>query len=141
MTLAIVITDDLATCMALRMEVFVEEQKVPAEEEADAFDDVATHLLARDEAGRPVGTARILEQGQFGKIGRVCVAKSHRGTGLGRRLIAACLDEISSRPHLMHAKLGSQNHAIGFYERLGFTVVGDEYLDAGIPHHDMICAV
>ena len=75
--------------------------------------------------------------GDTGKIGRVCVLKSHRGTGLGAALIRAAITEL--RQHgLACAKLGSQTHAIGFYARLGFTATGPEYIDAGIPHRDMI---
>lgn len=137
MSITISKTDEFADCLALRLEVFVEEQNVPIEEEVDDLDPVATHLIARDEAGTAVGTARVFEVGDIGKIGRVCVVKSHRGTGLGAALIEACMTELRTRPHLKTAKLGAQSYAIGFYERLGFSVVGDEYLDAGIPHRDM----
>ncbi|WP_460272804.1 GNAT family N-acetyltransferase [Celeribacter sp. ULVN23_4] len=138
MTVTIAPTEDFKACLALRLEVFVEEQKVPLEEELDDLDEVSTHFLAVDEAGIPVGTARVYEQGEIGKIGRVCVSRSQRGTGLGARLIETCLDELRTRPHLTKAKLGAQNHAIGFYERFGFKVIGEEYMDGGIPHHDMV---
>jgi predicted GNAT family N-acyltransferase len=138
MTVSIDITTDISDCLALRMEVFVKEQNVPVDEEMDDMDDQSVHLIARDSDGVPVGTARVYEAGDIGKIGRVCVVKSHRGTGLGARLIEACIQEISTRPHLKLAKLGAQNHAIKFYEKLAFSVVGDEYMDGGIPHHDMV---
>lgn len=138
MSITISKTDEFSDCLALRFEVFVKEQHVPLEEEVDDLDPVSTHFIARDEAGAAVGTARIFEVGDIGKIGRVCVAKSHRGTGLGAALIAACMTELRTRPHLKTAKLGAQSHATGFYERLGFSVVGEDYLDAGIPHRDMV---
>lgn len=138
MTIKIEATDDIAACHVLRFEVFVDEQNVPMDEELDDLDDVSTHILATDEAGTAVGTARLYELGEIGKIGRVCVAKSHRGTGLGKRLISHCVDMLSARPHITTAKLGAQNHAIPFYEALGFEVVGEEYMDGGIPHHDMV---
>lgn len=138
MTVSIEITQDIKACHALRFEVFVNEQHVPMDEELDTLDGEATHFLAKNEAGEHVGTARILERGETGKIGRVCVVKSARGTGLGKKLIARCLDEFRTRPHLTQAKLGAQNHAIPFYEQLGFKVVGGEYMDGGIPHHDMV---
>jgi ElaA protein len=138
MIVSIGITSDISDCLALRMAVFVQEQKVPIQEEIDDLDDQSVHLIARDSDGVPVGTARLYEAGDIGKIGRVCVVKSHRGTGLGARLIEACIQELSTRPHLKQAKLGAQNHAIKFYEKLGFTVIGGEYMDGGIPHHDMV---
>lgn len=141
MTVTIAVSEDFKPCLALRMEVFVEEQNVPVEEELDDLDEVATHFLATDESGTPLGTARVYEAGEIGKIGRVCVVKSQRGTGLGARLIAACLDEIRTRPRLTQAKLGAQTHAIGFYERFGFEVIGAEYMDGGIPHQDMVLSL
>ena len=63
-----------------------------------------------------------------------------RGTGAGVALMHAALDELRARG-VRVAKLGAQTHAIGFYERLGFTVYGPEYDDAGIPHRDMSLAL
>ena len=55
-------------------------------------------------------------------------------------LIRAALTELRAQG-MSTAKLGSQTHAIGFYERLGFTATGPEYMDAGIPHRDMTLAL
>lgn len=139
MTIQITTTRDIATCRQLRRVVFIEEQGVPEADEIDDQDDTALHLLATED-GAPVGSARLLLHGTTGKIGRVCVLKSHRGTGLGAALIRAALAELRAQG-MATAKLGSQTHAIGFYERLGFTATGPEYMDAGIPHRDMTLAL
>ena len=130
-------TTDLAACHALRRAVFIEEQGVPEAEELDDQDDRAIHLLAWQD-GRAVGSARILLDGDTGKIGRVCVLPEARGRGLGAALIRAALDVLRVQPGIGRAKLGSQTHAIGFYEKLGFAAFGPVYDDAGIPHRDMI---
>lgn len=132
----IVRTNDLETCLRLRRIVFINEQNVPEDEEVDEYDKTATHLLAFD-GDTPVGTARIVLQAEVGKIGRVCVLQTHRGTGLGADLINACLAELRELPELTTARLGAQTYALGFYQRLGFTAYGDEYIDAGIAHFDM----
>jgi len=75
---------------------------------------------------------------QLAKIGRVCVIKSHRGTGLGAALIRGALDTAKSKDGIVRAKLGAQVHALGFYEALGFTAIGPVYDDAGIDHRDMV---
>ena len=139
MTVQIQPTRDIATCRTLRRIVFIEEQGVPEADEVDDKDDTALHLLATD-SGTPVGSARLLIVGDKGKIGRVCVLKSHRGTGLGAALIHAAVAELR-RHGLTTAKLGAQTHAIGFYERLGFTATGPKYMDAGIPHRDMVLSL
>ena len=137
MTLEVGLSEDLATCHALRRVVFIEEQKVPEADEVDGRDEGALHLLARLD-GRAVGCARMLVDGATGKIGRVCVLAELRGQGIGVALIRAALEVLQGRPEVRRAKLGSQTHAIGFYEKLGFDVTGPEYLDAGIPHRDMV---
>ncbi|MBZ4689791.1 MAG: drug:proton antiporter [Cereibacter sp.] len=136
----IAVTTDIAACRALRRTVFIEEQGVPEADEIDDLDGEAIHLLAEVE-GRPVGSARLLVRGETGKIGRVCVLAEQRGTGLGAALIRAAVAELRRIPGVRQAKLGAQTHALGFYEKLGFTALGAEYIDAGIPHRDMVLAL
>lgn len=133
----IAVTDDIATCRALRRVVFIEEQGVSEADEVDDLDGVAIHLLARLN-GQPVGSARLLPMGEIGKVGRVCVLSEMRGTGLGAALMRAAVEEFRNLPGITKVKLGAQTHALGFYERLGFTATGPEYMDAGIPHRDMV---
>jgi len=133
-------SSDLDACLEVRFKVFVEEQNVPVGLERDEYDQSAIHLLATDQ-GKPVGTARIVLKGDTGKIGRVAVLAEKRGTGLGRELIKACLTELEKLPEVHVAALGSQTHALGFYEKLGFVAEGPEFDDAGIPHRMMTRAV
>lgn len=136
MTWQIEQTDDLATCHALRRIVFIEEQGVSEAEEVDGRDGDALHVLAHVD-DTPMGCARILVQGSIAKIGRVCVLKEARGTGLGAAIIEACLEVARRQDGVSKAKLGAQTHALAFYERLGFEAFGPIYDDAGIPHRDM----
>lgn len=137
MTLVITPTRDIAACRALRRVVFIEEQGVSEADELDDLDDAALHLLAlRD--GRPVGSARLLVAGDTVKVGRVCVLADQRGRGLGAALMQAAVAEARGMPRVVRVKLGAQTHALGFYARLGFEAFGPEFLDAGIPHRDMV---
>ena len=130
-------TRDIATCRALRRAVFIEEQGVSEADEIDDKDDEAIHLLATDD-GRPLGSARLLTQGDTVKVGRVCVLAPARGTGLGAALMRAAVDQARTIPGVARVKLGVQTHALGFYERLGFRAYGDVFDDAGIPHRMMV---
>jgi len=132
----IAVTDDIATCRALRRVVFIEEQGVSEADELDDLDGVAVHLLATVD-GRPMGSARIIPGNGYGKIGRVCVLAEARGTGLGAALMREAVQECR-RLGLKTARLGAQTHALGFYEALGFEAVGPVFDDAGIPHREMI---
>lgn len=129
-------TDDLATCHALRRIVFIDEQGVSEAEEVDGLDGEALHVLATLD-GKALGCARILMSDGAAKIGRVCVLKQARGTGLGAAIIEACLDVARDQPGVTKAKLGAQTHALAFYEKLGFAAFGPIYDDAGIPHQHM----
>lgn len=140
MTWTIERTDDLSACLAVRRAVFMEEQNVSEADEIDGLDGAALHLLARMD-DRPVGTARILLSGDLARIGRVCVLPDARGLGLGAEIIEACVDLARAQPGVTRAKLGAQVHALGFYEKLGFSAFGPVYDDAGMPHRDMERAV
>lgn len=118
---------------AIRLEVFVEEQKVPAELEMDHMDAVCVHAVAYDAGGRPIGTGRLLPDGH---IGRMAVRKSARGTGVGGALLRALMAQARARGD-RQVELSSQTHAAPFYQRHGFTIEGDEFFEAGIAHINM----
>lgn len=136
MTPQVAQTTDIAACRALRRTVFIEEQGVAEADEIDDQDAAAIHLLATVD-DTSVGTARLLIKGEIGKIGRVCVLKSHRGTGIGAAIMRHAITVLRAQPGVTTARLGSQTHAIAFYQGLGFAAHGPIYDDAGIPHRDM----
>jgi predicted GNAT family N-acyltransferase len=128
--------EDRPEIAALRTRVFVEEQGVPPEIEQDAADDDAVHVLSRDDAGAVVATGRLLVRGSTAGIGRMAADASVRGQGYG----AAVLEELHRQAVLRGVtaiELHAQVSARGFYERAGYTAVGEEYEEAGIPHVTM----
>jgi ElaA protein len=135
MSVTIALSDDIATCLDLRRVVFIDEQGVSEADEIDDLDGQSLHLLAMD-SNVPVGTARVYIANGVAKIGRVCVIKPYRGTGLGAALIRKAMDVAQGKA--AQAKLGAQVYALGFYETLGFSAVGPVYDDAGIDHRDMV---
>lgn len=129
---------DRARCVAVRVEVFVDEQKVPAEIEVDEHDATdAIHFLAVDgESGDAIGAARFVPFEGAAKIGRVAVKRSARGTGAGAELMRFVMKEARARGYAS-AVLDAQTYAIGFYEKLGFVAEGPVFDDAGMPHRRM----
>ena len=128
---------------ALRMRVFVEEQRCPPEEEIDFYDVVATHFLVRvhprSGASPPtiVATARFVDKGHgTGKIGRVAVDAGFRGRGLGAALMRA-IHRHAAGDGFRRLVLEAQCYAIPFYEKLGYTAEGVVFLDANIEHRTM----
>ena len=122
-----------AVLKKVREEVFIKEQHVPVALEWDAMDESAQHLLAVSNAGEPVGCARLIGDGN---IGRMAVVKPWRNVGVGRALLAQAV-YLYQQQGLDCITLSAQMHAIGFYEKSGFKVCSKPYLDADILHVDM----
>lgn len=119
-------------CLAVRRQVFVQEQGIAPAVEFDGRDPDCIHVLAQHH-DQAIGTARMLPDAH---IGRVAVLAPWRGHGVGRLLMVALTEEARLRGESA-VHLASQESAIDFYRRLGFVAHGDMYLEAGIPHLDM----
>ena len=120
----------------IRRKVFIEEQGVSESDEMDGTDINAIHLLIRD-GKTPVATGRILIENGIFMLGRVAVLTEHRGKKYGdfvMRMLIRKAYELGGIEQHVH----SQTHARGFYEKLGFTAVTEEYMEAGIPHVGMV---
>ncbi|MFJ1268559.1 GNAT family N-acetyltransferase [Legionella lytica] len=129
-------TADMQICHAIRHQVFVEGQNVPLHEEIDGLDAGSEHYILFLNQ-QPAGTARVRYIDDFAKIERVAILDAYQGQGLGHVLMNFIIETIQQNPQVKKAKLGAQSYAIPFYEKLGFVVSSDEYLDAGISHKDM----
>jgi ElaA protein len=119
---------------ALRSAVFVVEQRA-AYLDLDGRDlEPGTLHLWVEDAGVPVATLRVLDDGDAWRIGRVATADTHRSQGLAAALVRAALGECASRPVVLDA----QSHLVRWYAAFGFEVAGPEYVDEdGIPHTPM----
>ena len=127
---------ELEEAFLVRKIVFVEEQNVPLEEEIDQFEDDATHFVIYHE-GSPVGAGRFRVVDGYGKVERICVLKEARKTGAGKAIMKA-IESFAATQGLHKLKLNAQTHAIPFYSGLGYEIVSEEFLDAGIPHKTMM---
>ncbi|XTP56786.1 GNAT family N-acetyltransferase [Niallia sp. Krafla_26] len=137
MEVNIVSTDkQLEEAFSIRRKVFVEEQQVPEEEEIDDLESEATHFLLTINE-KPAGAGRFRVVDGFGKIERICILKDYRGTGAGKVLMES-IQDFAAENELNKLKLNAQTHAIPFYGKLGYEVVSEEFLDAGIPHKTMM---
>ena len=129
---------EFAWCVHIRTLVFVIEQKCLPEIEIDGHEDECRHVLGRAD-GIPCATARwrFYAPG-IAKIERVAVLDHRRGQRIGYDLMRYVLADIErADQHIGTIRLGAQDYAIPFYQRLGFSVAGDGFLEAGIPHHWM----
>ena len=116
----------------IRFEVFVREQRVPAEIELDDMDARCLHALAFHQ-DMAVGTARLLPDGH---IGRMAVLKAWRGKGVGAAMLSRLIEAARARGD-REVALSAQVHAVRFYRAHGFVEEGAEYEEAGIAHRAM----
>lgn len=123
---------DMEAAQSIRMEVFVQEQDVPEDEEMDEYDDVAVHAIAISH-GIVIGTGRLLLDGFEAKIGRMAVLQSKRRSGVGSLLMAFLEREAVTNGALVIV-LHSQTYVSDFYEKHGYRCEGSVFLEAGIEH-------
>jgi len=123
---------------AIRTNVFVQEQQIPAEMEWDAADASCVHAVAYNRFGMALGTGRLLEHSPgVAKIGRMAVLQALRGAKVGRALLdtlVECARQRGEHEVLLHAQMS----AAGFYTRAGFTTRGSPFDEAGIAHVEMV---
>ena len=133
--------EELNLGFALRIEVFVREQKVPMELELDEKDHSENTIhIGYFNDNKLIGVARLIDLDKdVIHIGRVVIDKEYRGQGIGRELIIGCeniAQQILKRKIII--ELSAQIQAENFYKSLGYNRVNDIiYLDAGIEHVDM----
>ena len=128
-----------ALLAAIRREVFVVEQQVPEAEEWDGMDASSGHVIALAADGTAIGTGRLLPDGshiRHARIGRMAVLKEWRGRGVGRALLGELI-AMAREGGFAEAHLHAQTHALAFYRKHGYTPVGEEFMEAGIPHYEM----
>ncbi|WP_127579711.1 GNAT family N-acetyltransferase [Paenibacillus koleovorans] len=130
--------EELAKCLRVRKDVFVQEQGVAEELEVDEYDisaNAAVHFLLRDENGTELGASRLktYEPGSA-KLQRIAILKSFRGKGYGRLLVEA-MERQAVQLGYTFAVLDAQVQASAFYAKMGYAVISTEpFLDAGIEH-------
>ncbi len=124
-------------CLALRHAVFVGEQNVEPTVELDGLDAECRHFALKDD-GRIIATCRVRRLGSAAKIERMVVARDSRRQGIGLELMKYVLHDIMHTGDFQLLKLSAQSDAVPFYERLNFQKRGPEYIEAGMPHYEMI---
>ena len=117
----------------LRQQVFVVEQQSPYPD-LDGRDHEPTtrHLLVERE-GRLVAYARVLDDGDWSRIGRVLVAPDARGQGLADELVREALALVGDREVRLDAQTGLRD----WYASFGFVVTGPEFDEDGVFHVPM----
>lgn len=138
----VVIAQDLHTlslCLDVRRRVFVDECGVAAEIERDGNDvtnGACEHfLITRD--GAPAGALRCCFDNGVVRLQRFCVLAEHRGSGLGRTAVEF-VERYYRQKGAERAELDAKCSSQGFYESCGYSVVSEQFVEAGVLHVKML---
>ncbi len=121
--------------LTVRKAVFVQEQGIDEALEFDGTDAGAIHFVAY-EGGQPVATARATPTLTGVHIQRVATIREARHKGLAKQLVTRILTDPKFRA-TKRFYLGAQESATGFYQKLGFKVTGEPFIEVGIRHVNM----
>lgn len=119
----------------IRKRVFIDEQGF--KNEFDEIDKIAYHAVIYVK-GKYAAAGRLFgDENKNAHIGRIAVLKDFRGKNLGR-LIIDILEKKAAELNFTNIELSAQIHVMDFYSKLGYSPVGEEYLDEGCPHIKMV---
>lgn len=130
---------ELYSILRLRNEVFVVEQNC-VYQDADDKDQLSMHLCGWY-GNKLIAYTRIIPPGisyTEASIGRVVTSPACRRTGAGRKLMRESISCCLSLYSCASIRIGAQVYLTDFYRSLGFRPVGNQYLEDGIPHIEMI---
>lgn len=127
---------ELYEILKVRSQIFILEQKMHCQD-MDGVDFEARHFFI-EQNGEILAYLRAFytdSSKNAVRIGRV-LSKTH-GVGLGTDIILKSISDIKKNMPCKSICLDSQTHAIGFYERFGFKVISEEFLEEGVMHVKM----
>lgn len=131
-------TKELYEILKSRAEIFVVEQNC-VYQDIDDIDLRSLHVFYQDGAGRAIAYLRLFQKANCTdtiQMGRVLTIK--HGFGLGGKILHEGVSLARAKMGAKRIYLEAQTYAIGFYEREGFKVCSEEFLEDGIPHVKMI---
>lgn len=131
---------ELVTIFKERTAVFVVEQNCPYQEVDDVDYDVLHYGIWSDTDDLK-GYTRIIDRGERISFGRVLVTKDYRGQKLGEELVVGTIEEIAKRFPGKDIEISAQTYLLPFYQKFGFEITSETYLEDDIEHNDMLLKV
>ncbi len=132
-------TQELYNLLQLRSEVFVVEQNC-VYQDIDGKDKHALHVLGYKNNSL-VAYTRIFKPGEYfeeASIGRVVVKEKERHNKYGYDIMNTSIEAIKEHYNQDKIRVSAQTYLKTFYNNLDFNEVGEEYLEDGIPHINML---
>lgn len=132
-------TTHLNEALAIRREVFGNEQQVRTADEHDEYEAISRHFLALVDTS-PAGTARWRRTSNGIKLERFAVRKKFRRLGVGKALLKTILEDIfSQQPEpIERIYLNANVSAVPLYKAFGFVTTGPMFEESGVQHYKMV---
>lgn len=131
--------DELYEILKLRSEVFVVEQNC-VYQDIDDIDKRSYHIYMKEKDNPEIKVyLRVFEKdNDTSQIGRVVTAMDCRRKGYASQLIIKGIEISKKEMKKTKVYLEGQVYAAKLYEKLGFKIISDEFLEDGIPHYKML---
>lgn len=129
-------TIELYEILKARAEIFIMEQQINYQD-MDDIDYHSVHCFFQ-EGSKVIAYLRAFyvdDQRKIVKVGRVLTL--NHGNGIGKKLLEDSIPAIQEKMKCEKIYIHAQKHAIGFYEKFGFVVTSDEFLEEGVVHVSM----
>jgi Predicted acyltransferase len=124
--------DDLTEAFEIRKQVFIDELRIPPQNEFDEEDYMAVHALVYNEQfDEPVATGRVAFDGEHYRIEHVAVLKNERKKGYGDFIVRILINK-AIMAGAQEIYIDAFKITVPFYEKIGFQVVGEEFVKSGI---------
>lgn len=128
--------NELYEILKSRTEIFLLEQSIVCQD-MDDVDYNSLHCFMWQN-GRVIAYLRAFcekENSKIVTVGRVLTL--NHGEGIGTMLMQKSMEEIKKQFDCNKITLHAQKQASGFYKKLGFYIVSDEFLEEGVVHVSM----
>ena len=126
---------ELYELMKARVDVFVVEQTCPYPE-LDNVDQDAIHVYIKENNEIKAYSRVFIREGSTIQIGRVLSLE--RQKHYGYEVMSKAIDVAKEKYKAKCIYIEAQCYAIGFYEKIGFKIISDSFLEDNIPHVKMI---
>lgn len=127
-------TVELYEILKSRAQIFIMEQNINYQD-MDDIDYRSLHCFLWENNKVVAYLRAFYTESNIVKIGRVLTLE--HGNGLGKKLMEQAILEIKAKMNPSKISMHAQKHAAGFYEKFGFQVTSDDFLEEGVVHVEM----
>ena len=127
-------TTELYEILKARSEIFIMEQNI-LYQDMDDVDYESLHCFFVEDNKVVAYLRAFYNEDNVVKLGRVLTLK--HGNGIGKDLLEQSLIAIKEKMKCKKICMDAQKYAVGFYEKFGFKVTSEDFLEEGVVHNTM----